>query len=565
LQDALVFQSSGIHEALKQSAANCDVERIRFPSSIKLEEESVAIVAGVDFGTLSVRVTLLDSARGRLGTASAEYPLARKRDDPDYATQSHADQMSALVRAMRIVLEENHVSGEDIAAIALDTTGSSVIPVDAKMQPLDDYYLWCDHRAHEESRRITELALAEDLEAIHWCGDVYSHEWGFAKLLHWLRHNPEKRERFATALEHCDMVAATLTGVTDPAKVKRSICAMGHKWMWNPKWGGLPPQTFLSKVDPLLDDIRAKIGGDYLTSDSVAGTLSEKWAAEMGLRPGIPIPVGAFDAHWDAIGAGCREGDVVNVVGTSTCIIAMAKKTELVPGVCGVVPGSVHPAYTGIEAGLSATGDIFEAIARRAGVGVRELANGLGDYRAGQTGLLRLTWDNGDRTVLVNPELGGVTFGWNLLHTAQDELFAAIEGTAFHTRIILERMAEHGVPVERVINAGGIPQSNAVLNQTYADVLGKPVLVPDGTPTSLGSGIFALMAAGSFNTIEEAQKAVCLSYRSFEPQAKSVAVYNQLYPLYRKAYFALGQPDAAATPLGMLLPELRRIAAAARA
>jgi L-ribulokinase len=151
------------------------------------------------------------------------------------------------------------------------------------------------------------------------------------------------------------------------------------------------------------------------------------------------------------------------------------------------------------------------------------------------------------------------------LHTAQDELFAAIEGTAFHTRIILERMAEHGVPVKRVINAGGIPQSNAVLNQIYADVLGKPVLVPDGTPTSLGSGIFALMAASAFKTIEEAQKNVCLPYRSYEPQAKSVAVYNELYPLYRKAYFALGQPEAAATPLGMLLPELRRIAAAARA
>ncbi len=525
----------------------------------------MAIVAGVDFGTLSVRVTLLDSVRGRLGTASAEYPLARKRDDPDYATQSHTDQMQALVRAMRLVLEENHVNGRVVAAITLDTTGSSVIPVDAAMQPLDDYYLWCDHRAHEEARQITELALAEDLEAIHWCGDVYSHEWGFAKLLHWLRNNPEKRERFATAIEHCDMVAATLTGITDPAKVKRSICAMGHKWMWNPKWGGLPPQSFLSKVDPLFDGIRDKIGGEYLTSDSVAGTLSEKWAAEMGLKAGIPIPVGAFDAHWDAIGAGCREGDVVNVVGTSTCIIAMAKKTELVPGVCGVVPGSVHPAYTGIEAGLSATGDIFEAIARRAGVTVRELANGLGDYRAGQTGLLRLSWDNGDRTVLVNPELGGVTFGWNLLHTAQDELFAAIEGTAFHTRIILERMAERGVPVERVINAGGIPQSNAVLNQIYADVFGKPVLVPDGTPTNRGSGIFALMAAGVFSTIEEAQKNVCLPYRSYEPQAKAVAVYNELYPLYRKAYFALGQPDAAATPLGMLLPELRRISAAARA
>ena len=524
----------------------------------------MAIVAGVDFGTLSVRVTLLDSEAGRLGTASAEYPLERRREDPDYATQSHREQMRALVQATRKVLAESKVRGEDVVAMALDTTGSSVVPVDASMQPLDDYYLWCDHRAHEEARQITELALAENLEAIHWCGDVYSHEWGFAKLLHWLRHNPEKRERFATALEHCDMVAATLTGVSDPAKVKRSVCAMGHKWMWNPKWGGLPSQEFLSKVDPLFDGIREKIAGEYLTSDSIAGTLSAKWAAEMGLKAGIPIPVGAFDAHWDAIGAGCREGDVVNVVGTSTCIIAMAKKTELVPGVCGVVPGSVHPAYTGIEAGLSATGYIFEAIARRAGIKVSELAKGREGYRAGQTGLLRLSWDNGDRTVLVNPDLGGVTFGWNLLHTAQDELYAAIEGTAFHTRIILERMSEHGVPVERVINAGGIPQNNAVLNQIYANVLGKQVLVPDGTPTSLGSGIFALMAAGVFKTIEEAQKAVCLPYRSYTPNPEAVAIYDQLYVLYRKAYFSLGQPNAEAIPLGLLLPELRRIAAVAR-
>jgi len=525
----------------------------------------LALVAGVDFGTLSVRVTLLDSERGRLGTAASEYPLNRRREDPDFATQSHAEQMAALVRATRQVLADAKVEGKDVVALALDTTGSSVIPVDAQLQPLDDYYLWCDHRALEEARQITELARAEHLEAIEWCGNVYSHEWGFAKLLHWLRHNPDKRDRFATALEHCDMVAATLTGVTSPDHVKRSICAMGHKWMWNPRWGGLPPQSFLSKLDPLFDGIREKIGGEYLTSDHIAGTLSAHWAAELGLSAGIPIPVGAFDAHWDAIGAGCREGDVVNVVGTSTCIIAMAKETELVPGVCGVVPGSVHPGYTGIEAGLSATGDIFEAIARRAGTKVRELAKGLESYRAGQTGLLRLSWDNGDRTVLVNPELGGVTFGWNLLHTAQDELHAAIEGTAFHTRIILERMADHGVPVHRVINAGGIPQNNTVLNQIYADVLNKPVLVPDGTPTSLGSGIFALLAAGTFKTIEEAQAAICLPFKTYTPSPKAVAVYEQLYALYRAAYFALGEHNAPAAPLGQILPELRRIAAASRA
>jgi L-ribulokinase len=242
----------------------------------------------------------------------------------------------------------------------------------------------------------------------------------------------------------------------------------------------------------------------------------------------------------------------------------MAHEAELVPGVCGVVPGSVHPAYTGIEAGLSATGDIFEAIARRAQSTVAALSEGLEGYKAGQTGLLRLSWDNGDRTVLVNPELGGVTLGWNLVHTAQDELFAAIEGTAFHTRIILERMAAHGVRIDRVINAGGIPQKSEVLNQVYANVLNKPVLVPAGIPTSLGSGIFALLAAGAYKTIEEAQDAVCLPLRMVEPEAHAASVYERLYGLYRDAYFALGRRGAEPAALGRILPELRKIAAEAR-
>ena len=529
----------------------------------------MTVVAGVDFGTLNVRVSIFDSdagdsARVRLSTATAEYPLHRKREDPDYATQSHFDQMQALAKACRQAIAEAGIPGSSIAAIALDTTGSSVIPVDAGMQPLGEYYLWCDHRAKSEAQEITALAHRQNLEAIEWCGGVYSHEWGFAKLLHWLRHNPDKRAQFASAFEHCDMVAATLAGVTDPAKAVRSVCALGHKWMWNPRWGGFPPQTFLSAVDPLFDGIREKLQSPVLTSDHLAGHLSAHWAEQLGLKPGIPIPVGAFDAHWDAIGAGIREGDVVNVVGTSTCIIAISSETTLVPGVCGIVPGSVHPAFTGIEAGLSATGDIFHAIARRAGTSVKELSMGLETYRAGQTGLLRLTWDNGDRTVLVNADLGGVTLGWNLLHTAQDELFAAIEGTAMHTRIILERMAEHGIRIDRIVNAGGVPQNNPVLNQVYANVLGKPVLVPDGVPTSLGSGIVALVAAGAFPSIEAAQQALCLPHKTFTPQPTAVAIYEQLLPLYRSLYFALGQPNAKAVPLGNVLPQLRKIAAHSR-
>ena len=521
----------------------------------------MAIVAGVDFGTLSTRVTLLDSEKGRLGTASASYPLKRTRNDPDFATQSHDDQMNALAKAMHEVLASTGVEGSAVVALAIDTTGSSVIFVDSAMQPLDDYYLWCDHRALREAQQITALAHAKKLEAIEWCGGVYSHEWGWAKLLHWLRNNPDKRARFASAFEHCDMVAATLCGITDPAQVQRSVCAMGHKWLWNPKWGGYPSQEFLSELDPLLEGMRDRMAGPVLTSDHLAGHLSPVWADKLGLTAGIPIPVGAFDAHWDAIGAGCREGDVVNVVGTSTCIIAMGEQAGLIPGVCGVVPGSVDPKLVGVEAGLSAVGDIFEAIAKRAGTDVKSLSQGLDTYHPGQTGLLRLTWDNGDRTVLVNSELGGITLGWNLLHTAQDELFAAIEGTAFHTRIVLERLADGGVPIERVINAGGIPQNNTVLNQVYADVLNKPVLVPDSPPTSIGSGIFAGLAAGVFTSITEGQERMCPKHRVYTPEPENAAIYERLYALYRKLYFGFGQRAASPVAVGDVLPELRGIAA----
>jgi L-ribulokinase len=518
----------------------------------------MAIVAGVDFGTLSVRVSIVDSERGLLATALAEYPLHRKREDPEYATQSHDDQMRALAAATREALRKAGIAGDQVQALAMDTTGSSVIPVGKNLEPLDEYYLWCDHRAKGEAAEITEAAHRENLVAIQWCGGVYSSEWGFSKLLHWLRHNPEKRAQFVSAFEHCDMAAATLCGITDARKVKRSVCAMGHKWLWNPDLGGLPSEEFLVKIDPLFAGVREKLQGEYVTSDHIAGKLSEHWAEKLGLKASIPIPIGAFDAHWDAIGAGCRTEDMVNVVGTSTCIIGITPSVNLVPGVCGVVQGSVHPQRTGIEAGLSAVGDIFNAIATRAGSDVATLSQGLEKYQPGQTGLLRLTWDNGDRTILVNPNLRGMTLGWNLQSTAQDELFAAIEGTAFHTRIILDRMAEHGVNIKRVINAGGIPQKNNVLNQIYANVLGRPVLVPSKSVTSLGSAIFAFLAAGTFKTVEEAQDKICPDHAVFTPDAAAQKVYSSLYASYQRVYFEFGQPGMG--KFGDVLPMLITVA-----
>jgi L-ribulokinase len=220
---------------------------------------------------------------------------------------------------------------------------------------------------------------------------------------------------------------------------------------------------------------------------------------------------------------------------------------------------------SGIEAGLSATGDIFDAIATRAGTTVVALSQNLDKFKAGQTGLLRLTWDNGDRTVLVNPELGGITLGWNIAHTAQEELFSAIEGAAFHTRVILERMEQHGCPIHRVINAGGIPQKNETLNRVYASVLNKPVLVPSSDITSLGSAIFAFLAAGTFKTIEEAQAALCPTHRVIEPDPQSSRVYEELYQLYRKLYFGFGSQTSEPVSIGHVLPKLRKLAAEVRA
>ena len=286
----------------------------------------MSIVAGVDFGTQSVRVSIVHRERGVIGHGVSEYPVQRDRHDPDFATQSHTHHMHALVSAMHSALRDASIDGASVRALALDTTGSTVVMVGEGLEPLDDYYLWCDHRAKDEAARITAVAHEHALPAIQWCGGVYSSEWGFAKLLHWLRHNPDKREAFVTALEHCDMVAAVLCGITDATRVPRSVCAMGHKWLWNASLGGYPTEAFFADVDPLLAGVRERLNGPHLTSDHIAGTLSHAWANALGLREGIPIPVGAFDAHWDAIGAGVAEGDIVNVIGTATCIMAIAKE-----------------------------------------------------------------------------------------------------------------------------------------------------------------------------------------------------------------------------------------------
>lgn len=515
------------------------------------------IVAGIDFGTLSVRVSIVDPSVGIIGTASAGYPLHKDPSDPYLATQSHSDHLQGLVTAMAGALSDAKVSGNAVAALAIATTGSSVLPVDRHLQPLGDYYLWCDHRAQSEADEITRKAREMQLEALQWCGGTYSPEWGFAKLLHWLRTHPEGHTQFATALEHGDMMVATLCGRTDPDSVSRGVCAMGHKWMWNESLGGLPPQEFFTAVDPNFRGIRVKFGGTYGAVDEIAGYLSADWGEQLGLRAGLPIPFPELDAHSDAVGAGIRLGDIVNVLGTSTCIMALSDRAAPIPGVCGVVHRSIHPKLAGIEAGLSACGALFDAIALRSGRSLTDLSREIADYRPGQTGLLRLPWDNGDRTILGNAALRGVTLGWNLAHTAADELFAALEGTAFHTKVILDHLGAFRVPSARVINTGGLPQHMPAINQLYANVLNKPVRAPKQAATGLGSAIFASVAAGAFSCIDDAQDALCPEYREYQPDTRAVPVYEELYDAFRKIYFLFGDGGPAAQSTDGVLKTLR--------
>src|SRR5262249_9648330 len=150
-------------------------------------------------------------------------------------------------------------------------------------------------------------------------------EFGWSKLWHWFRTHPDQRSQFVTAAEHCDYVTAVLCGIHDPAKLPRSVCAMGHKWLWNEAAGGLPSDAFFTSLDSALAGVRDQFGGVYARSDQIAGTLCPEWAAKLGLKAGIPLPVAALDAHWDAIGAGIKLGDIVNVIGTSTCVMAISE------------------------------------------------------------------------------------------------------------------------------------------------------------------------------------------------------------------------------------------------
>jgi L-ribulokinase len=542
-----------------------------------------AFTIGIDYGTNSVRALVVDALHGReIASAVVDYPSGRDGilldpSDHHLARQCPADYLYGLENAVRAALAQAAAadpafSAADVVGIGVDTTGSSPLPVDEKNVPLALHarwqnhlaaqcWLWKDHTSHQEAGRITALAAEHRPQYIAKCGNTYSSEWFWSKIWHCLRVAPEVFDAAFSWVELADFIPAVLCGVRDPRAIVRGVCCAGHKALYSDDWGGLPDQDFLALLDPKLAALRDRLYARAHDAATPAGSLCSEWAEKLGLRAGIPVAIGEMDVHSGAIGSGVDEGTLVKVIGTSTCDCAVVRADQPVadiPGICGIVSGSILPGYYGVEAGQSAVGDIFKWWVETVCGGDASAHASLTAEAAAQTpgshGLLALDWNNGNRTILVDPLLSGLLLGQSL-HTTRAEIYRALlEATAYGARTIIERLREYGVPVARVVCAGGIAQKNPLLMQIYADVTGCTMYVAGSSQAcALGAAISAAVLAGVHADFASAERAMTsLGALSYAPRPQNQRVYEELYVLYRQLHDAFGGVNISADLSGVM-------------
>ena len=544
---------------------------------------------GLDYGTNSVRALIVNTANGHeVAAAVWGYPHGEQGvvlgRDPNLARQHPADYLQGAEVTIKEALAAAKKSARgftpaQVIGIGVDTTGSTPMPVDAAGRPLacDKRFaknpaalawLWKDHTGTAEAAEITALAGQIRPQYLAWCGGVYSSEWFFSKVLHCLRAHPEVFDAAHSWVELADYVPAELTGTLAPERRIAGICAAGHKAMYRAEWGGFPDAEFLGKLDPKLAALRGRLCQRVASVDRAAGGLTAAWAAKTGLTAGIPVAVGAFDAHLGAVGCGVAPGTMVKILGTSACDITIAPGTEklaAIPGLCGIVKGSVLPGYYALEAGQSAVGDIFNWFVNYIQPGGKTdgsheaLSARAARIAPGESGLLALDWNNGNRTILVDQLLTGLLVGQTLYTTPAEIYRALIEATAFGALTIINRFEEYGVKVKQIVNCGGIADKSPLVLQIYADVTGRPMRVSRSAQTcALGAAIAAAVVGGAHPDFASAQKAMTgLKPRAFKPDPKAHAVYRELYSLYKTLHDAFGT----ATWSGNLHPIMKQLLA----
>ncbi len=557
---------------------------------------------GLDYGTNSVRALVVNVANGA-EVAAAVWTYSHGTQgvilsrDPNLARQHPADYLSgaAITIKQALATAKKAVKGfkaSQVIGIGVDTTGSTPLPVDANGQPLAFQkkfagnpaamaWLWKDHTGVNEAAAITTLAKKLRPQYLAKCGGTYSSEWFWSKILKCLRVAPEVFNAAYSWVELADYVPAALTGTEHPEQFIAGVCAAGHKAMWNARWGGYPDAQFLAQLHPKLGKLRSRLTPRVHSIDRAVGGLTRAWARKTGLAEGIPVAVGAFDAHLGAVGSGVAPGTLVKIIGTSTCDIAVSpnrRKLADVPGLCGIVDGSVLPGYFGLEAGQSAVGDIFNwfvnyiqpgapttvsasskasstsrAGARRSATH-EELTEAAAKLQPGESGLLALDWNNGNRTILVDQRLTGALIGQTLYTTPAEIYRALIEATAYGALTIINRFEEYGVKISSVVNCGGIAEKNPVVMQIYADVTGRPMKLSRSAQTcALGSAIAAAVVAGAHQDYATAIKRMTgLKPKVFKPNPKAHAVYRELYALYRQLHDAFGTKQGSGNLHGVM-------------
>lgn len=532
---------------------------------------------GVDYGTNSVRTLIVDTANGReIATYVYDYPsgedgILLDSKDPNLARQNPADYVEGFYRsvrgALRAAKKEPGFQTESVVGIGVDTTGSTPIPVDREGTPLAfqprfrnnlaaQAWLWKDHTGYAEAAEITENARKSRAPYLAKCGGTYSSEWYWSKILHCRRTSPTVFNAAYAWVELADFIPAFLCGRPDPETLPRSICAAGHKAMYHDQWGGLPSKRFLTRLDPEFGPLRDRYAPRAIPADRKAGELTPQIAKRVGLPAGLPVAVGAFDAHTGAVGAGIKPGTLVKIIGTSTCDMIIAPLDDDVPdipGLCGIVPGSIIPGYLGLEAGQSAVGDIFNWFVSHLGDGNdnahAQLTAEAGKLAPAESGLIALDWNNGNRTILVDPRLTGLLVG-QTLHTTRAEVYRAlIEATAFGALTIINRFEEYGVNVNEIVNCGGIAEKNPLVMQIYADVTGRTMKISRSSQTcALGAAVFASVVAGTqrggYGDVPTAQeKMTGTKEHAYRGDPKAHAVYADLYRLYKTLHDAFGSGE----------------------